>query len=75
MNGRTGSTKRNTALIFETAIQVFDDPFAVSVQDRQIGGVHALLVAHTVEEDAGLIRIISARKATRRERSIYAQDI
>jgi uncharacterized protein len=34
-----------------------------------------LLVAHTVEddgEDEELIRILSARKATRRERSIYA---
>ena len=34
-----------------------------------------LLVAHTVDEEAGLIRILSARKATRRERSIYAQGV
>jgi uncharacterized DUF497 family protein len=36
-----------------------------------------LLVAHTVEDegdDEELIRILSARKATRRERSIYAQS-
>ena len=31
-----------------------------------------LLVAHTVD-DGGNIRIISARKATRRERGIYAE--
>ena len=36
--------------------------------------VHAHTVqAHTVDQDAELIRILSARKATRRERSIYAQ--
>jgi uncharacterized protein len=72
---------------FETATLVFDDPFHISVQDREVdgearwqtigmvSGVHVLLVAHTVDEEAGLIRILSARKATRRERSIYAQGV
>lgn len=66
---------------------VFDDPLHVSVPDRElegeprwqtigmVGGAHILLVAHTVDEEAELIRIISARKATRRERSIYEQGI
>lgn len=70
---------------FETAILVFDDPNHISIQDREVdgearwqtigmvGGVHILLVAHTVEEEAQVIRILSARKATRRERSVYAQ--
>jgi len=70
---------------FETAILVFDDPFHVSVQDREVegearwqtiglaGGVHLLVVAHTVDEEAGAIRVISARKATSRERNIYAE--
>jgi uncharacterized DUF497 family protein len=43
-----------------------------------VANLHVLVVAHTVQahtvdEDAELIRILSARKATRRERSIYAQ--
>jgi len=61
----------------------------VSVQNREIdgkarwqtigmvNGIHILLVAHTVDldDDTELIRILSARKATRRERRIYAQGI
>jgi uncharacterized DUF497 family protein len=77
--------KRKHGISFETAIPVFDDPFHVSRQDREeegearwqtigtIRGVHILLVAHTVEEDDTLIRILSARKATPQERRIYAQ--
>lgn len=71
---------------FETAILVFNDPFHVTVQDREVEGEarwqtigmaneQLLLVAHTVEEqgeDEELIRILSARSATRQERSIYA---
>jgi uncharacterized protein len=74
---------------FETASVVFDDPFAMSVQDRMVrgeerwqtlglvGGSVVLLVAHTYvdEGDEETIRIISARKATARERRIYAQGI
>jgi uncharacterized DUF497 family protein len=73
---------------FETAVLVFDDPHAVSVQDRSvqgeerwqtlglIEGVVVLLVAHSIEfeSDEEIIRIISARKATPREREIYAQS-
>ena len=71
---------------FETAQLVFDDPFHVSRQDRiengeqrwqTIGLVHGvvlLLVAHTYTEADGAetIRIISARKADKAERRIYA---
>jgi uncharacterized DUF497 family protein len=73
---------------FETAVSVFDDPHAISIQDRLvqdeerwqtlglIEGVVLLLVAHSVEfvGDEEIIRIISARKATPRERGIYAQS-
>ena len=73
---------------FETAVSVFDDPHAISIQDRFVqgeerwqtlglieGGV-VLLVAHSieVEDDEEIIRIVSARKATPRERDIYAQS-
>jgi uncharacterized DUF497 family protein len=84
---------------FETAILVFDDPLNVSTQDREVdgeprwqtigmvNGIHMLIVAHTLDldidlnrlldkaDDAEVIRILSARKATRRERRIYAQGI
>jgi uncharacterized protein len=63
----------------------FDDPSHVSRQDREVEGearwqtigmvqgVQVLLVAYTVEEEGDLVRILSARKATPRERRIYAQ--
>ena len=77
--------KRKHRIGFDTAILVFDDPFQISRQDREVEteerwqtigvvqGSRVLLVAHTVEEDEGLIRILSARKATPQERRIYAQ--
>lgn len=73
---------------FETAQLVFADPHHVSIQDRfeggeerwqtlgLVGGVVVLLVAHTTYEDDNdeeVIRIISARKATQRERLRYEQ--
>ncbi len=79
------ANKRKHRISFETAIPVFDDPLHVSRQDREVEGearwqtigmvqgVHVLLVAHTMEEDDNLIRILSARKATPQERRIYAQ--
>jgi uncharacterized DUF497 family protein len=70
---------------FETARLVFEDPQALSVPERivgseerwqtlgTIGGAVVLLVAHTYREEGGeeAIRIISARKATPRERKAY----
>jgi hypothetical protein len=77
--------KRKHRISFETAILVFDDPFHVTTQDREVegevrwqtigmvNGTHILLVAHTLDEEQDSIRILSARKATRQERRIYAQ--
>ena len=85
-NERTRLTNESTAVSFETAALVFDDPYHLTRQDREVegeprwqtigivNGVHVLLVAHTVSEDEEVIRIFSARKATRRERSRYAQS-
>lgn len=71
---------------FETAVRVFDDLFQLSRQDRRVSGEErwqtmgmvgnvVLLVAHTyrVEKDEEVIRIISARKATSRERYSYEE--
>lgn len=75
---------------FELAVRAFADPFALSVQDRIEAGEYRwqtiglvegrllLLVAHIVrDEDDGteVIRIISARRATRGERKHYDQEI
>lgn len=79
--------RRRHGISFETAALVFDDPYHLSVQDREVegevrwqtiglvGGLHVLVVAHTVDEEEEVIRIISARKAEPRERKTYAQGI
>ncbi len=73
---------------FEDAMLVFADPHALVEQDRVEGGelrwqtlglaagIVLLLVAHTVrdEHQDEIIRIISARKATRKERTRYDQN-
>ena len=62
--------KRKHGISFETAIPVFDDPFQLSWQDREVEGearwqtigmvqgVYLLVVAHTIEDDDDLIRIV-----------------
>ena len=70
---------------FEVAAEVFDDPLHRSIPDRivdgeqrwqtlgMVGGVIVLLVAHSYldDEEEEVVRIISARKATRKERRDY----
>jgi uncharacterized protein len=79
---------RKHGVSFETAARVFSDPYALVEQDRfengeerwqAIGiveGVVVLLVAHTVSEqgDIEVIRIVSARRANRRERRRYEEE-
>jgi uncharacterized DUF497 family protein len=76
---------RKHGVSFRTAARVFFDSRAVSYLDRVVddeerwhtvgmaGGIMLLLVVHTVKEQNGEeeIRIISARKASSRERSLY----
>ena len=71
-------------VFFEIAALVFDDPWQLSEPDphpdddrwRTIGMVEAttLLVVHTIEDESGTGRIISARKASKAERRRYEQD-
>lgn len=70
---------------FEDAVLSFDDPQHLSQQERiengeyrwqTIGlvyGIVVILVAHTIRFESGneIIRIISARKADRKERNRY----
>jgi uncharacterized protein len=78
---------RKHKVSFEAALAVFVDPHAVSRLDRveqgeerwqTLGlarGVVVLLVVHTWTEQDGeeVFRIISARKATPRERKFYEE--
>ena len=77
--------QRKHGIDFDTAKLVFNDPLQISIQDRHkegeerwqtmgnVEGVMILLVAHTIADtkDDEIIRIISARKATKRERKYY----
>jgi uncharacterized DUF497 family protein len=77
--------RQQHCISFDTALHVFDDPYHVTTQDREvdgeprwqtigmIGAHNVLLVAHTEDDETGAIRIISDRKATRTERRIYAE--
>lgn len=80
--------RRKHKISFETAVQAFHDPHALAILDRvvnqeerwltigSVGPLIILVVTHTVrEDDDEVILIISARKATPRERAIYGQNI
>lgn len=82
------TNQRKHGVSFEDALQVFDDPYSLAEQDRIVGGeyrwqtiglvegVALVLVAHTVREEGSkaVIRIFSARRATRKERKLYEQN-
>ncbi len=73
---------------FEVAMLVFADPYALVEQDRiesgerrwqtigLVGGIVLLLVAHAVREEGKdeIIRLISARRANRKERMRYEEN-
>lgn len=75
------SNQQKHGLDFELAQRVFDDPLQLTKFDRvvngeerwhtigSIGGLSVILVVHLI--DSQNIRIISARRATKRERQSY----
>ena len=83
------TNKTKHGIDFETAQLVFDDPSCVTFVERVIDGeerwhaigsiekIIVLVVAHTYREEDSeeVIRIVSARRATRQERKLYAQAI
>ena len=85
---KAAANLRKHRVSFELAMRVFSDPLAFSRQDRieegeqrwqtlgVVDGLLLLLVAHTVREDdeGEVIRIISAREATRKEKLDYEQE-
>lgn len=81
---RTNRSRHGIA--FETAALVFEDPNLITRQDRDVDSEQrwqtigyadgVLTVAHTaqVTRDDEVIRIISARRATRGERKLYEKE-
>jgi uncharacterized DUF497 family protein len=90
--GKAASNFRKHGIHFQDAIDVFDDPFAISLQDRIVDGEQRwqtvgavegsllLLVAHLLleEDEEGVhvevVRVISARPVTRKERRRYEEN-
>lgn len=83
--GKAEANFRKHRVRFEEAARVFGDPLSFSEMDRvengeqrwrtigMSGGVLLLLVAHLVREENGaeIVRIISARRADKKERRRY----
>jgi uncharacterized DUF497 family protein len=78
--------KKKHGISFEEAIQAFDDPFALIELDMEHSTPHeererligeathgVLVVAFTIRENGSTYRIISARRATRREKKHYEE--
>lgn len=85
--GKAASNLRKHGVSFEEAQSVFYDEFAIQFFDEvhssdneerflmlgMSSGAHLLLVCHCERDDGGVVRIISARKATKTESSFYEQ--
>lgn len=83
---KAASNLRKHGVSFEDAQSVFYDEFAIQFFDEphsldeerflllgMSSGAHLLLVCHCERDSVGAIRIISARNATKLERSSYGQ--
>ena len=81
---KAASNERKHGVTFEEAKSVFYDEFAIQFFDDQNSGLEdrflllghsnqsrILLICHCERESSDLIRIISARKATAKERKLY----
>lgn len=79
--------RRKHGISFELALEVFWDPFCLTIHDRVVSGEERLwtvgrlenltviVVVHTTRTEEGeeITRIVSARKATPRERKVYEE--
>ena len=87
-SSKAASNKKKHGVAFEEAKSVFYDEFAVQFfddenseyEDRFLILGHSnesriLLICHCEQESGDLIRIISARKATSKERKLYKGKI
>lgn len=84
-SAKAASNRRQHGVTFEEATTTFGDPLSITVPDpdHSVGELRfvlvglsdrqrLLVVAHATWGD--VIRIISARLATRRERSLYEEE-
>jgi len=83
---KAASNLRKHGVSFEEAQSVFYDDFAIQFYDEShssheerflmlgmSSGAHLLIVCHCERSSGGVIRIISARTATKQESSFYGQ--
>jgi len=81
---KAAANKAKHGIPFEEALHVLYDPWAIFLPDPEHSGMErrekvlgecaaGLVVVIFVEPQADLYRIISARQATQRERTDYAQ--
>jgi uncharacterized DUF497 family protein len=83
---KNAANQRKHGISFEVATTVFADDQALLINDPEhssdeerfillgmSAALRALVVCHCYREGQDLIRIISARKATRKERSTYTE--
>ena len=64
------------SVFFDDAARLFDDPDHSAEEERYLllglsAGLRVLVVAHCIREEGEVIRIISARRATRVETEVY----
>ena len=85
-DGKSISNKRKHGVSFEEAQTIFFDDSAIEYADPAHSGaedrflmlgrsyqLRVLVVCHCLRESETVIRIISARKATPKERRVYAR--
>ncbi len=84
-SGKAASNAAKHGVTFEEASTVFSDPLAAILADEENSLVEVreiiignssfdrLLLVSFTERDENVVRIISARKATRRERKDYEE--
>jgi uncharacterized DUF497 family protein len=85
-DAKNRGNRRKHGVGFGTAVRVFLDPMHITRRDRvaddeqrwhtigKVDGALLLIIAYTViDEDEEWLRIISARKVTRRERIEYEE--
>ena len=83
---KAASNLRKHGVSFEEAQSVFYDDFAIQFYDEShsseeerflmlgmSSGAHVLLVCHCERDSGDVVRIISARKATKQESTFYGQ--
>jgi len=85
-SAKADSNRKKHGVSFEEAQSVFYDEFAIQFYDEpqssdeerflilgMSSGAHLLLVCHCERDGGDVVRIISARKATKQESSFYGQ--